>query len=121
MDDTAEEIARTARRVAAECAGLDVAAVARRLGDAGMLGVLAPEEAGGLGLPLSAAAPVVAAAEAALLAFPLVETLLAARLLPEIAGVLIGGEAVLTIAGAGSAETVAGHAPLGTKADWLLA
>jgi alkylation response protein AidB-like acyl-CoA dehydrogenase len=127
--DIAAEIARTAQRVVAECDGLDTAAVARRLGEAGLLGVLAPEAVGGLGLPLSAVAPVVSVAEAGLLAFPLVETLLAARLLaetqPDLAAALVEGEAVLTIASAGSLSPgvsgVVGRAPLGTAAQWLLA
>jgi alkylation response protein AidB-like acyl-CoA dehydrogenase len=130
--DAAEEIARTAARAAAACAGLEPAAAARRLGEDGVLGVLAPEAVGGLGLPLSAAAPVAAAAEAALLAFPLVESLLAARLLAEThadaAAEIIAGEAVCSIAWAGTLRAqgrgvsgVVGQAPLGTAARWLLA
>lgn len=134
MHDTndAAEIARTAARACQACAALGPAAAARRLGGDGLLGVLAPESVGGLGLPLSAAAPVVAAAEAALLPFPLVETLLAARLLAgrhaDIAAAIAAGEAICTAAPAGTLRAsggrvsgVVGRAPLGGAARWLLA
>ncbi len=132
-DADAAEIARTARRAAEACAGLDAAATARRLGDDGLLGVLAPEEVGGLGLPLSAAAPVVAAAEAALLAFPLAEALLAARALADrqrdVAAAIVAGEAICAVAqggalraqGDGRLTGTVGRAPLGAEARWLLA
>jgi alkylation response protein AidB-like acyl-CoA dehydrogenase len=130
--ETAREIARTAQRAAEAVAGMAPAAAARRLGEDGLLGVLAPEAVGGLGLPLSAAAPVVAAAEAALVPVPLVEAMLAARLLagrhPDIAAAIVAGEAVCTAAGAGAlrvadgkASGVVGRAALGTAARWLVA
>jgi alkylation response protein AidB-like acyl-CoA dehydrogenase len=130
--EAAQEIARTARRAAEAAAGLEPAAAARRLGEDGLLGVLAPEAVGGLALPLSAAAPVVAAAEAALVPVPLVEALLAARLLaerqPDIAAAVVAGEAICTAAGAGALRStggrvagVVGRAPLGAAARWLIA
>ena len=130
--EAAAEIARTARRAAEACAGLDAAATARRLGGDGLLGVLAPEAVGGLALPLSVAAPVVAAAEAALLPFPLVEALLGARLLAgrqdDLAAAIVAGEAICTAAPAGALRSeggrlsgTVGHAPLGTSARWLFA
>ncbi|MBW8271033.1 acyl-CoA dehydrogenase family protein [Caldovatus aquaticus] len=132
MSDT-EEIARTARRAAAACAGLDAAGAARRLAADGILGLLAPEETGGLALPLPAAAPVAAADAAELLAFPLVEALLLARLLaplaPEVAAAVVAGEAVATVAWRGAlrlAENGAlhgtvGRAAMAREARWLVA
>lgn len=73
------DFAASAARAVAACAGLDPTIQARRLADAGLLGVLAPATIGGLGLPLAFAVPVMAAAEAGLLAFPLLESLVIAR------------------------------------------
>lgn len=131
-EDAAREIARTAERAAAMAATLDPAAAARRMGGDGLIGVLAPEQVGGLGLPLSAAAPVVAAAEAALVPLPLVESMLAARLLaeihPEAASAIAAGEAIATAAPAGAlaleggrASGIVGPAPLAAAARWLVA
>ena len=75
----------TARAAVEACATSgDCAGRARVLADAGLLGVIAPEEAGGLGLPLKYAVPVAGAAGAGLLAFPLIESLLLARALAGI-------------------------------------
>ena len=131
-DDPIREIAETATRAAALAAAMDPAAAARRLGEDGLLGVLAPEAVGGLGLPLSAAAAVVAAMEAALVPLPVAEAMLAARLLAErhgeVAAAILGGEAVLTVAGAGAltlagdrASGTVGRAPIGQSARWLVA
>ena len=91
------EFAESARRVVDACAGKDAAGCATLLAEAGLLGVLAPEEAGGLGLPLRFALPVLQAAGAGDLAFPLLETLLLARHLcgaaPDVAASLVAGSA----------------------------
>ncbi len=132
MMDT-DDIARTARRAAAACAGLDASAAARRLAEDGILGLLAPEEVGGLGLPLSMAAPVVAAGAAELLPFPLTEALLLARLLgrsaPDTATAIVEGREVATIAwrgalraeGSGALHGTVGRAPMAGEARWLVA
>ena len=118
------EFAESARRVVDACAGKDAAGCAALLAEAGLLGVLAPEEAGGLGLPLRFALPVLQAAGAGGLAFPLLETLLLARHLcgaaPEAAAALVAGTARGSIAWAGSGPVV-GRAPMAEGADWLLA
>jgi alkylation response protein AidB-like acyl-CoA dehydrogenase len=117
------EFAESARRVVDACAGKDAAGCAALLGEAGLLGVLAPEEAGGLGLPPRFALPVLQAAGAGDLAFPLLETLLLARHLagpaPEVAAALVAGTARGSIAWAGSGPMV-GRAPMGEGAEWLL-
>jgi alkylation response protein AidB-like acyl-CoA dehydrogenase len=100
-----DDIVRSAQRAAAACAGQDARSMARVLAEAGLFGVLAHEEAGGLGLPISAAAAVLAATEAELLGFPLLETILAARVLPDaLAAQVVGGEKLVTIAWGGSAK-----------------
>jgi hypothetical protein len=77
------DFASTASRAVAACMGLSGAEQGARLARDGLLGVIAAESVGGLDLPLSFAVPVVAAASAGLLAFPLLENiLLAARRLP---------------------------------------
>lgn len=118
------EFAESARRVVDACAGKDAAGCAALLAEAGLLGVLAPEEAGGLGLPPRFALPVLQAAGAGDLAFPLLETLLLARHLagpaPEVAAALVAGTARGSIAWAGSGPVV-GRAPMAAGADWLLA
>lgn len=118
------EFAESARRVVDACAGKDAAGCAALLAEAGLLGVLAPEEAGGLGLPPRFALPVLQAAGAGDLAFPLLETLLLARHLagpaPEVAAALVSGTARGSIAWAGFGAVV-GRAPMAEGADWLLA
>jgi alkylation response protein AidB-like acyl-CoA dehydrogenase len=126
------EFLESARRAAASCAGGTAAEQAARLAEDGLLGVLAPEAAGGLALPLRFAAPVVAAASGALLSLPLVETLLLARVAPmPLAAALVAGETVGTIAWDGAVNAretvdgvildgVAGRAPAARNADWVL-
>lgn len=122
-----EEFADTARSVTEACAEAGgTAARAVLLAEAGLLGVLAPERCGGLGLPMRFAIPVVRAAGAGLLAFPLIETLVLAKALsgidPALAGALCVGETVATIAWAGTVEDgVVGCAPLARDATQALA
>ncbi|WP_431283672.1 acyl-CoA dehydrogenase family protein [Humitalea sp. 24SJ18S-53] len=122
------EFADSAQRAVAACATLDPAASAVRLAEDGLLGVLAAEDVGGLGLDLRFAVPVLQAAGAGDLAFPLLEALLLGRHLagpsPEIAAALVAGEARGTVAWAGSARGdltgTVGRAPMARGADWLL-
>ena len=119
--DPAEFVDSAVRAVAA-CAGLSLPKQARRLAEDGLLGILAPEEAGGLGLSLAFAAPVVEAACAGLLAFPLLETMLLGRVLPpDQAEALVAGTRVATIAWSGTvAQGVVGRAPFLRGANTVL-
>ncbi|WP_157017306.1 acyl-CoA dehydrogenase family protein [Mesorhizobium xinjiangense] len=120
------EFEDTARAVMASCAGAaDVPARARLLGEAGLLGVLAPQATGGLDLPLRYAVPVCRTGGQALLGFPLIETLLLARLLadesPDLATGLVAGETLATIAWTGVVEDeIVGGAPVARVADYVL-
>ncbi|QPF89328.1 acyl-CoA dehydrogenase family protein [Bradyrhizobium commune] len=102
-----DEFAATAARAAAACAGLEVREQAQNLAGDGLLGVIADEEVGGLALPLGFAVPVIAAAHARLLGFPLLETILAGRLLqsslPRLAAAIVSGKTLATIAWHGEA------------------
>lgn len=121
------EFAASAERAVAACKGLDAAGCATRLAEDGLLGVIGPEAVGGLGLPLRFALPVMRAAGAGDLAFPLLETMLLARHLaaaaPDIAAGLVAGAVRGTIAWAGTARedgTGAVRAPMAQDADWIL-
>jgi alkylation response protein AidB-like acyl-CoA dehydrogenase len=125
------DFAATAQRAVAACATLDHRARAARLAEDGLLGVLAGEDAGGLGLGLPFAVPVLEAAGGGDLAFPLLETLLLTRALaasrPELAEALVAGESCGTIAWSGAAAWrdgrgtgTVGRAPLASGADWVL-
>lgn len=130
-----DEFAATAARAVTACAALDVREQARNLANDGLLGIIADEEVGGLSLPLGFAVPVITAAHSGLLGFPLLETLLAARLLqqslPDRASAIVSGETLATIAWQGEAvaaregETVVlsgwvARAPGADKIDCLL-
>ena len=100
------DFAATAARAVAACKDLSVAEQGALLAGDGLLGVIAAEDAGGLDLPLSFAVPVVAAASAGLLAFPLMEHLLLARALQRhhlpLAKAIVAGERMGSIAWAGA-------------------
>lgn len=120
------EFEDTARSVMADCAlAADVAARGRLLAAAGLLGVIAPEGVAGLDLPLRFAVPVSSAGGQSLLGFPLIETLLLARLLaddlPQRAEALVSGKSVATIAWTGVVEDgIVGGAPLARAAGHVL-
>ena len=122
------EFADSAARAVSACAGLEPLAIAARLAEDGLLGVVAAEDVGGLGLDLRFALPVMQAAGAGDLPFPLLETLLLARHLagpaPEVAAAIAGGTARGTIAWAGTARgDLSGNvarAPMARGADWVL-
>lgn len=121
-----KEFEATAKAVMEACAGADgTGARATLLAEAGLLGVSAPQEVGGLGLGLDYAVPIVSAAGAGLLAFPLIEAMLLTRALapalPGLAQQLCAGEVIATIAWGGSLETgIATDAPLVTDATHCL-
>src|SRR3954470_18562875 len=108
-----DDFAATAARAIAACAGRNARAQARCLADDGLLGVLACEDVGGLGLPLAFAVPVVTAASAGLLGFPLPESILVARLLqqqlPQVAEAVVSGSTCVTIAWAGQVTALPKH------------
>lgn len=129
------DFAATASRAIAACASLGVAEQGAQLAGDGLLGVIAADSVGGLDLPLSFAVPVVAAASAGQSLFPVMESLLLARLLqqrlPRVASAIVEGDQRATIAwqGAvaaerrGDAVMVSGcvaRAPRAAEADWLL-
>jgi len=128
-DDALRAFAETAASAVAACGELAPRARAERLAADGLLGVLAPEEAGGLGLDAAFAIPVMAAAGAGLLGFPLLETLLlGAALGQDPAGKeIVFGERIGTIAWSGTAALsgsmlrgAVGRAPMAEDADLLL-
>ncbi|BAR60691.1 hypothetical protein NK6_7540 [Bradyrhizobium diazoefficiens] len=102
-----DEFAATAARAVTACAGLAVREQAQNLAGDGLLGVIADEEVGGLALPLGFAVPVIAAAHAGLLGFPLLETILVGRLLQSsltrLAAAIVSGETLATVAWQGEA------------------
>ncbi len=125
------EFATTAERAVAACAALDHRGRAARLAEDGLLGVLADEASGGLGLGLPFAVPVMTAAGSGDLAFPLMETLLLSRALAagnaDLAAALVAGEATGTIAWQGMVELEGGRlrgvvarVPLASQSDWVL-
>jgi len=102
-----DEFAATAARAVTACAGLGIREQAKNLAGDGLLGVIAAEDVGGLALPLGFAVPVIAAAHAGLLGFPLLETILVGRLLQSslarLAAAIVSGEKLATIAWQGEA------------------
>jgi len=121
--------AETARHAVAACAGLPIRERARKLAGDGLFGILAQEEAGGLALGLAFATPVMEAAGAGLLGYPLAETLLLGAALgaTPFGSAIVLGEKIATIAWAGRAEVAGGklsgtvgRAPMAAEADLLL-
>ena len=127
--DALTAFAATAANAVAECAGLAPRARATCLAEAGLIGVLAAESAGGLALGLDHAVPVLHAAGAGLLGYPLLESMLLAAALggqAEAARIVLG-EATATIAWAGRATLAGGRlsgtvgrAPMADSADLIL-
>ncbi len=111
-DLSPDDFLTSASQAVAACAALDPAGSALRLAEDGLLGVLAPEDSGGLGLPLAFAVPVCAAAGAGLLGFPLIETLLLARLVAAqdaaLAAEIVAGTALVTAGWQGTVGAKAG-------------
>ncbi|KAA0182638.1 acyl-CoA dehydrogenase [Cupriavidus gilardii] len=93
------------------------------LAAAGLFGVCAAEDDGGLGLPLAFAVPVVQAAGRLRLRFALAEQIVLARHLPDASmrAALVDGKRRGTIACQGRlGERCVGHARQARHADWLL-
>jgi alkylation response protein AidB-like acyl-CoA dehydrogenase len=79
--DTQIEFAKTAARCAVDCDGKATAWIAQRLGDAGLIGALALDDVGGLGLGIRDALPLSIECAFNDLSFPLVESMLAAAVI----------------------------------------
>ncbi|SIT38307.1 Acyl-CoA dehydrogenase, C-terminal domain protein [Paraburkholderia ribeironis] len=96
---------------------------ARVLAEAGLIGVCACEDDGGLGLDIDFAVPIVHAAGKQQLRFPLLEQIALAKAFAgtELASALASGERLATIAVQGSiAQDIAAHARYANECDWLL-
>ena len=103
-----------------------VAAAWRKLADVGVIGTLVPEDAGGLGLDLNSALPVLEQFGRSGLPMPVVETIaVAAPLLasacPERLGDVLSGTALITAAlGDGDNDGDSDLVPFGAHADLLV-
>lgn len=123
-----EELRDAARAVIAACEPIaNYRARAQVLAEAGLLGVMAPDHCGGLGLPMHFAVPVLEEAGAALLPFALLETQLLATAFascaPELAAALVEGQQTATIAWSGAClddQQRVGRAPCLADCDWVL-
>ncbi|GAA5231968.1 acyl-CoA dehydrogenase [Verticiella sediminum] len=118
-----EEFAEAAAAAIADAQGREVREAAGVLAQAGLLGVCAAEDDGGLGLGIAFALPIVQTAGRLQLRFPLVEQVLLAKALagtPE-AAAIVAGEKLASIAWRGSlADGVATDAGYADQADWAL-
>ena len=120
--DTAQAVMESCRREAA------FDGRAALLAESGLLGVLAPETAGGMDLPPAFAVPVLEAAGANLLEYPLAEALLLSQAFGESAEALVAaivdGTIRPTIAWSGELAAQRGHlarAPFALEASHVLA
>jgi alkylation response protein AidB-like acyl-CoA dehydrogenase len=96
---------------------------ARVLAEAGLIGVCACEDDGGLGLDIDFAVPIAHATGKQQLRFPLLEQIALAKAFggTEIAAALVSGEKLATVALQGGMEQgVAGHARHANECDWVL-
>lgn len=118
-----EEFAEAASAAIVDALDREVRDAARVLAEAGLLGVCADEDSGGLGLGVAYALPIASAAGRLLPRFPLVEQMLLAKAFSgcEPAAALSAGEKLATIAWQGTrAEGVAGYAAHAADCDWVL-
>lgn len=118
-----EEFAQAAAEAIADAQTRDFLDTAQVLANAGLCGVCASEEAGGLALGIAFALPIVAEAGKLRLQWPLLETILIAKALGDspLAAELVGGARVATWALQGSLqEQFAGHARHAQHCDWVL-
>lgn len=118
-----EEFAQAAAEAIADAQTRDFREAARVLANAGLCGVCAPEAAGGLGLGIEFALPIVAEAGKLRLQWPLLETTLVAKALGDspLAAELASGARVATWALQGSLQDrLAGQARYARDSDWVL-
>lgn len=123
LDIRPDEFALAAQPPIADAAGRAPRDAARVLAEAGLTGVCATEDVGGLGLDIAFALPLAIAAGRAQLKFPLIEQLLVAKALgstPQ-AEQLCSGARIATWALQGGLQSgLAGHARGAADADWVL-
>lgn len=118
-----EEFAQAAAEAIADAQARDFREAGQVLANAGLCGVCASEEAGGLALGIEFALPIVAAAGKLRLQWPLLETILIAKALGDspLAGELASGARVATFALQGNLQDkFAGHARHAAQCDWVL-
>ncbi|HSW17337.1 MAG TPA: acyl-CoA dehydrogenase family protein [Ramlibacter sp.] len=136
FDEQLTAVSRTAAQVAASCQGKNASEVLSSFGDAGLLGAIASEAAGGLELPLAFAAAIVAASAPELLCDAIAEALIGARVVaqfdPQIAADIAGGRVLVALSlhdglaatRAGAGFSVSGSlasVALADQARWLVA
>lgn len=118
-----EEFAEAAGAAIADAQDRGTRDAARVLAEAGLIGVCAAEEAGGLGLGIEFALPIAHAAGKALLRFPLVEHIILAKALSDsdAGAALVAGNKLGTIAWQGELSSGrAAHAGHAADCDWVL-
>ena len=118
-----EEFAQAAAEAIADAQTRGFREAAQVLANAGLCGVCASEDAGGLGLGIAFALPIVAEAGKLRLQWPLLETILIAKALGDsaLAAELASGARVATWALQGSLQDgFAGQARYATDSDWVL-
>jgi len=118
-----EEFAQAAADAIADAQARNFREAAPVLANAGLCGVCASDDAGGLALGIEFALPIAAEAGKLRLQWPLLETILVAKALGDspLAAELAGGERVATWALKGSLQDgLAGHARYARDCDWVL-
>ncbi|VTU38442.1 acyl-CoA dehydrogenase family protein [Variovorax sp. PBL-E5] len=118
-----EEFAKAAAEAITDAQTRNFRDAAGVLANAGLCGVCAREDAGGLALGIEFAVPIVAEAGRLRLQWPLLETILIAKALGDspLAAELVGGERVATWALQGNLQDkLAGHARHAGHCDWVL-
>jgi len=118
-----EELAQAAAEAIADAQTRNFREAAQVLANAGLCGVCAQEDKGGLALGIEFALPIVAEAGKLRLQWPLFETLLIAKALgaSPLAAQLASGERIATWALQGSLQDrLAGHARHAKESDWVL-
>lgn len=118
-----EEFAQAAAEAIADAQTRGFREAAQVLANAGLCGVCAQEDAGGLALGIEFAMPIVAEAGKLRLQWPLLETILIAKALGDsaLAAELASGARVATWALQGSLQDgFAGQARYATDSDWVL-
>jgi alkylation response protein AidB-like acyl-CoA dehydrogenase len=118
-----EEFAQAAAAAIADAQARSFRDAAPVLASAGLCGVCASEDAGGLALGTAFALPIVAEAGQQRLQWPLLETILVAKALGDspLAAQLASGERVATWAlHGGLQQRWAGHARYARDSDWVL-
>lgn len=118
-----EEFAQAAAEAITDAQTRNFRDAAQVLSSAGLCGVCAAEDAGGLALGIEFALPIVVEAGTLQLQWPLFETILVAKALGDspLAAELANGKRVATWALHGSLQDkLAGHARHASESDWVL-